>query len=176
MVKALHPFAPTAPDQIAMAQGEMFTLIDGTGIWWQVKGATGQEGTVPSNYVEKLPIVAIVATAAAVETIGQPAQAASSPLPLTAAATDSTSPSVEATAAETHFMSGNPEGGKLSAAIAAGLLSKSGMPKADLRKVWTAAKAAGPGVAGNSHMDLAEFLIAWQMCTATVASTHDSEA
>ena len=54
MVKALHPYSPTAPDQIAMAVNELFTLIDDSGVWWKVKGAAGQEGVVPSNYVAKV--------------------------------------------------------------------------------------------------------------------------
>lgn len=53
-VKALHPFAPTAPGQIAMAQDEAFTLLDGVGNWWRVKAVIGTEGLVPSNYVEKV--------------------------------------------------------------------------------------------------------------------------
>ena len=57
-VKAVHAFSPTAPNQIAMMQGEIFTLVDGVGNWWKVKSASGTEGLVPSNYVEK-----IVATA-----------------------------------------------------------------------------------------------------------------
>ena len=54
MVKALHPYSPTAPDQIAMAVNELFTLIDDSGSWWKVKGAAGHEGVVPSNYVAKV--------------------------------------------------------------------------------------------------------------------------
>jgi hypothetical protein len=58
MVKALHPYVPTAPDQITMSPGDMFTLVDHTGIWWKVKAATGQEGLVPSNYLERVAVVA----------------------------------------------------------------------------------------------------------------------
>ena len=54
MVKALHPYTPTAANQIAMVQGDILTLIDGTGVWWKVKAATGQDGLVPSNYVAKI--------------------------------------------------------------------------------------------------------------------------
>ena len=54
MAKALHPYAPTAPNQIAMAQDERFTLLDSAGSWWKVKAANGTEGLVPSNYIEKV--------------------------------------------------------------------------------------------------------------------------
>lgn len=54
MIKAKHPFSPTAPNQIAMAKDELFTLLDGTGNWWKVKSANGADGLVPSNYVEKV--------------------------------------------------------------------------------------------------------------------------
>ena len=54
MIKALHLYAPTAPNQIAMAQGETLTLLDGVGNWWKVRAANGTEGLVPSNYVEKV--------------------------------------------------------------------------------------------------------------------------
>lgn len=43
----------TAPDQIAITQGEAFTLLDGVGNWWKVKFVSGMEGLVPSNYVKK---------------------------------------------------------------------------------------------------------------------------
>ena len=56
MIKALHPYSPTAPNQIAMVQGELFTLIDDVGPWWKVKSAIGMEGIVPSNYVEKVEV------------------------------------------------------------------------------------------------------------------------
>ena len=55
-VKALHPFAPTAPGQLAMAQHEAFTLLAGVGSWWRVKAVDGTEGLVPSNYVEKVDL------------------------------------------------------------------------------------------------------------------------
>jgi hypothetical protein len=54
MIKALHPYSPTAPNQIAMAQGDVFTLLEGVGAWWNVQAANGTEGLVPSNYVEKV--------------------------------------------------------------------------------------------------------------------------
>jgi hypothetical protein len=63
MVKALYPYTPTTADQIATVQGEILTLIDGTGVWWKVKATTGQAGLVPSNYVETLPVAIPLAAA-----------------------------------------------------------------------------------------------------------------
>jgi hypothetical protein len=37
-----------------MAKDEVFTLVDGSGAWWKVKSASGADGLVPSNYVEKV--------------------------------------------------------------------------------------------------------------------------
>ena len=54
MIKALHPYSPTAPDQVAMTKGDLLTLLDGAGNWWKVKAENGTEGLVPSNYVEKV--------------------------------------------------------------------------------------------------------------------------
>jgi hypothetical protein len=75
-----------------------------------------------------------------------------------------TFPSAEAVAVETLFAASHPTDGLISATVAAGLLAKSGLPKPELRNVWTGAKTAGPGVAGNGAMDLAEFAIACQLC------------
>jgi hypothetical protein len=87
----------------------------------------------------------------------------------------------EAAAAGILFASANPVSGLLSAKVAAGLLSKSGLSKSDLRKAWTTAKTTGPKVAGPGHMDLAEFLIACQLCVSgggisPAATAHNSAA
>eukprot|EP00729_Bicosta_minor_P001506 gene1506-35467_t len=54
--KALHPYTATAENQLTVAQGDILTIVDAAGPWWKVKAASGAEGLVPSNYVEKVDV------------------------------------------------------------------------------------------------------------------------
>ena len=40
--------------QLSMSKGEKMTVVDDSKNWWIVTNAAGEQGKVPSNYVDKI--------------------------------------------------------------------------------------------------------------------------
>ena len=52
--RAMYEWKATADEQLDIAEGEIVTVINDAKKWWTVRNAQGSEGTVPSNYMEKI--------------------------------------------------------------------------------------------------------------------------
>ncbi|EGD75248.1 hypothetical protein PTSG_06902 [Salpingoeca rosetta] len=52
IVRALHTFTAQQSDQLSFNEGETLTIKDDASLWWLARNARGQEGLVPSNFVE----------------------------------------------------------------------------------------------------------------------------
>jgi len=53
-VKVLFVYQGQNESELTISENEILTVIEGTGDWWLVKNNQGQQGYVPSNYVEKI--------------------------------------------------------------------------------------------------------------------------
>jgi len=53
-IRALHDYAPTGEGQIPLKASVTYELLDDSGPWWTVRSDIGQQGIVPSNYVEMI--------------------------------------------------------------------------------------------------------------------------
>jgi hypothetical protein len=52
--KVLHDFAPSEEDELALTKGTVIAILECNGSWWRAKNEQGQEGILPSNYVERI--------------------------------------------------------------------------------------------------------------------------
>ena len=52
--KVLHNFAPSEEDELALTKGTVVGILECNGSWWRAKNDQGQEGILPSNYVERI--------------------------------------------------------------------------------------------------------------------------
>lgn len=52
--RAMYEWKATADEHLDVAEGEVVTVINDAKKWWNVRNAQGKEGTVPSNYMEKI--------------------------------------------------------------------------------------------------------------------------
>lgn len=51
---AMQHYVAGSPKQLAMAPGEVFDILDSAAPWWIALNAAGEEGLVPSNYLEPI--------------------------------------------------------------------------------------------------------------------------
>eukprot|EP00043_Microstomoeca_roanoka_P018929 m.207019 g.207019 ORF g.207019 m.207019 type:complete len:661 (-) comp16912_c2_seq3:1654-3636(-) len=52
VARALHDFTASDASQLSIQQDEMLTIVDDTQLWWVARNARGEEGFVPSNFME----------------------------------------------------------------------------------------------------------------------------
>lgn len=52
--KAMYAWTATGDEQLDVQEGEIVTVLDDDKKWWRVRNSQGMEGTVPSNFFEKL--------------------------------------------------------------------------------------------------------------------------
>lgn len=54
MVTAMYDYTPTNPQDLPLTNGEEYTVLDMSDAnWWKARDRHGQEGYIPSNYVEE---------------------------------------------------------------------------------------------------------------------------
>ena len=53
-VKVLYAYQGQNESELTISENEILTIVEGTGDWWLVRNNSGQQGYVPSNYVEKI--------------------------------------------------------------------------------------------------------------------------
>jgi uncharacterized protein YgiM (DUF1202 family) len=56
--KLLYTFAADGANELAVSEGERITILDDDGAWMTIRRRDGEEGLVPTSYIEKLPIPA----------------------------------------------------------------------------------------------------------------------
>ena len=53
-VKVLYAYQGQNDSELTISENEILTVVEGTGDWWLVRNNSGQQGYIPSNYVEKI--------------------------------------------------------------------------------------------------------------------------
>jgi hypothetical protein len=52
--KVLHNYKPVEEDELALSKGTIVSILESNGQWWRGKNEQGEEGVLPSNYVERI--------------------------------------------------------------------------------------------------------------------------
>lgn len=53
--RAVYEYVGQKPGQLSLREGEIVTVLDDKKAWWKARNSQGQEGKVPSNYLEIVP-------------------------------------------------------------------------------------------------------------------------
>lgn len=54
--RAIHPYNAANPRQLSLTEGDVFEVLDSAAPWWIAVNNKGEEGLVPSNFLDRLAV------------------------------------------------------------------------------------------------------------------------